>query len=63
MTRPLPGARLRWRHVPRGGYGFASLVPVVVERLTDVRAVVRVEATGERRTVAVRNLRPMRSEG
>lgn len=46
------GHRMIWRHVPRGGYGFALLIPVTVEERTPKRVRVRIEATGE--SVAVK---------
>jgi hypothetical protein len=37
-----PGARVIWRHVPRGGYGFATTVDAEVVRVGPKRVLVRV---------------------
>ncbi len=41
------GHRMIWRHVPRGGYGFAVLIPVTVVRRTNRRVWVKIETSGE----------------
>ncbi len=51
------GRRLLWRHIPRGGYGFAVLLPATVLGVTPKRVRVRVESTGKEVTVPASSLR------
>jgi len=41
------GLRCIWRHIPRGGYGFALRIPVTVERIWCNAVEVRIEASGK----------------
>jgi hypothetical protein len=51
-----PGRRCVWRHTPRGGYGFTLRIPVTVLSRGGTSALVRVEATGDKRTVTLTRL-------
>ena len=37
------GLRVIWRHVPRGGYGFALRIPATVRKVTRKRVTIEVE--------------------
>jgi hypothetical protein len=45
-----------WRHVPRGGYGFALRIPVTVERVFCNAVLIRIEASGKLVTVKPESL-------
>ena len=46
------GSKLWWRHKPRGGYGFALVIPVTVIEVWPKSALVRFERPGDRSPTA-----------
>lgn len=57
LSDVIRGYRYVWRHVPRGGYGFAILLPVTVRRIGKSRVTVEVEVTGKLVAVSPASLR------
>ena len=61
MSDWAPGDRVTWMREHRGGYGYVTPVPAIVERVTSKRVTIRAKlAAGGTKAVSVRpdRLRP-----